>query len=177
MQENRTTFLGLTFKTVIVHTVTYFGMGLLALTFLNYETRFAEPAVRLYMRQTNEPIVALGPALQFIRGILFALAFYPLREILFGRKNGWLVTWLLLVMLGVLATFGAAPGSVEGLLYTTFPVGLQLAGWLEIIPQAFLLSVILFYWVNHPDQKWLSWVLGILYILGIGFSILGFVMA
>jgi hypothetical protein len=137
----------------------------------------AEPVIREYMRQTNEPIVALGPALQFIRGILFALAFYPLREVLFTRKNGWLVTWLVLVMLGILSTFGAAPGSIEGLLYTNFPIGLQLAGWLEIIPQAFLLSVILYYWVNHPQVKWLGWVLGILYALVIIFSILGFVMA
>jgi hypothetical protein len=177
MKDNRITFLGLTIKSIVVHTVTYFIMGLLALVFLNYETRFAEPVIREYMRQTNEPIVALGPALQFIRGILFALAFYPLREVLFTRKNGWLVTWLVLVMLGILSTFGAAPGSIEGLLYTNFPIGLQLAGWLEIIPQAFLLSVILYYWVNHPQVKWLGWVLGILYALVIIFSILGFVMA
>lgn len=177
MQQKHISFLGLTLKTIVVHTVTYFGMGLLALAFLNYETRFADPSVSMYMRQTSEPIVALGPALQFIRGILYALAFYPLREILFERKNGWLVTWLLLVMVGILSTFGAAPGSVEGLLYTNMPLSLQLGGWLEVIPQALLLSIILFYWVNHPQKKWLSWVLGIIYVLVIIMSILGFVMA
>ena len=175
--EKQITILGLTIKTVVVHTVTYFIMGLLALTFLQYKTAFADPITRDYMRQVNEPIVALGPALQFIRGILFAMAFYPLREILFGRKNGWLVTWLLLVSLGILSTFGAAPGSVEGLLYTRMPVGLQISGWLEVMTQALLLSAILFYWVNHPEQKWLAWVLGIIYGLVIIFSILGFVMA
>ncbi len=170
-------FVGLTAKTVVVHTVTYFAMGLLALTFLEYETAFAGPVTREYMRQTNDPLVALGPALQFIRGILFAVAFYPLREILFGRRNGWLITWLVLVMLGILSTFAAAPGSVEGLLYTKMPVGLQISGWLEIIAQAFLLSAILYYWVNHPKQKWLGWVLGIVYVLVIFFSVMGFVMA
>ncbi len=177
MQQKHISLFGLTLKTIVVHTVTYFGMGLLALAFLNYEARFADPSVSMYMRQTSEPIVALGPALQFIRGILFALAFYPLREILFERKNGWLVTWLLLVMVGILSTFGAAPGSVEGLLYTNMPLSLQIGGWLEVIPQALLLSVILFYWVNHPEKKWLSWVLGIIYVLAIMMSILGFVMA
>ena len=175
--ESHFTFFGLTIKTVVVHTVTYFIMGLLALTFLEYRTAFAEPITREYMRQVNDPIVALGPALQFIRGILFALAFYPLREILFGRKNGWLITWLLLVMLGILSTFAAAPGSVEGLLYTKMPVGIQISGWLEIVTQALLLSAILYYWVNHPKQKWLAWVLGVIYVLVIIFSILGFVMA
>jgi len=175
--ENQITFWGLTIKTIVVHTVTYFFMGLLALTFLDYKTAFAEPIAREYMRQVNEPIVALGPALQFIRGFLFALAFYPLREILFGRKNGWLITWLLLVTLGILSTFGAAPGSVEGLLYTKMSVSLQISGWLEVMTQAFLLSAILYYWVNHPEKKWLSWLLGIAYVLVIIFSILGFVLA
>lgn len=84
-------------------------MGLLALTLLKYRTAFAEPITREYMRQVDEPIVALGPALQFARGLLFAIAFYPLRENLFGRKNGWLTMWSLLVMLGILSTFAAAP--------------------------------------------------------------------
>ncbi len=174
--ESHFTFFGLTFKTIIVHTVTYFAMGLLALAFLEYGTAFAEPITREYMRQVDEPIVALGPALQFIRGILFAIAFYPLREILFGRKNGWLIIWLLLVTLGILSTFAAAPGSVEGLIYTKMPVSLQISGWLEIVTQALLLSAILYYWVNHPKQKWLAWVLGAIYVLVIIFSILGFVM-
>ena len=141
--EKQTTLLGLTIKTIVVHTVTYFIMGLLALTFLDYRAEFAEPVTREYMRQVTEPIVALGPALQFIRGILFAVAFYPLREILFGRKNGWLITWLLLVSLGILSTFAAAPGSVEGLLYTKMSISLQISGWLEVMTQALLLSAIL----------------------------------
>lgn len=171
------TFLGLTLKTIIVHTVTYFIMGLLALAFLDYKTTFAEPITSEYMRPVDDPIVALGPALQFMRGILFAIAFYPLREILFRRKDGWLITWLLLVSLGILSTFAAAPGSVEGLLYTKLPVSLQISGWLEVMTQALLLSAILYYWVNHPEKKWLTWLLGGLYWVTIFFSVMGYVMA
>jgi len=175
--QNTITLFGLTIKTIIVHTVTYFIMGLLALTFLEYRTAFEEPITREYMRQVSEPIVALGPALQFIRGIIFAAAFYPLREVLFGRKNGWLITWWLLVSLGILSTFGAAPGSVEGLLYTKMSVVLQISGWLEIMTQALLLSAILYYWVNHPEKKWIAWILGIIYNLAVVFSIMGFMLA
>ncbi len=85
--------------------------------------------------------------------------------------------WLLLVMLGILGPFAAAPGSAEGLLYTKLPVRLQLSGWLEIITQALLLSVILHYWVNHPDKRWITWVLGAVYLLAVAASILGFVLA
>ncbi len=170
------TFLGLILKTIVVHTVTYFIMDLLASYLLDYRAAFAEPITREYMRQVSEPIVALGPALQFIRGILFAIAFYPLREILFGRKNGWLITWLVLVMLGIFSTFDAAPGSVEGLLYTKIPISLQIFGLWEVIIQALLLSAILYYWVNHPEKKWVAWVLGVIFVLTITFPILGFVL-
>jgi len=171
------TFIGLSIKTIIVHTVTYFIMGLLALAFLDYRTAFETPITREYMRPVGDAIVALGPALQFIRGILFAIAFYPLRDILFARKNGWLITWLVLVMLGILSPFGAAPGSVEGLLYTKMPVALQISGWAEVMTQALLLSALLYYWVNHSEKKWIAWVLGIIYVLVWVFGIMGVVFA
>jgi hypothetical protein len=170
------TFPGLAVKTVVVHTVTYTVMGLLALRFLDYRTAFEAPVTREYMRPVTDPVVALGPSLQFIRGILFAIAFYPLRAVLFARKHGWGIIWLLLVVLGILAPFAAAPGSMEGLLYTKLPVGFQLSGWLEIVTQALLLSVILHHWVNHPEKKWIAWTLGSIYLLTITFSLLGFLL-
>lgn len=175
LSQPNITFIGLSIKTIVVHTVTYFIMGLLALTLLEYRTAFDAPITREYMRPVDDTIVALGPALQFTRGILFAIAFYPLREILFRRKNGWLIIWLLLVMLGILSPFGAAPGSVEGLLYTKMPVALQISGWAEVMTQALLLSAILYYWVNYPEKKWIAWALGIIYVLVWVFGILGVV--
>ena len=85
MKENQITLLGLTLKAIVTHTLTYFIVGLVALNIFDYATQFAQADVRTFMRQTNDPILALGPALQPIRGILFALAFYPLREILFMK--------------------------------------------------------------------------------------------
>lgn len=168
----------LAFKTVVAHTITYFLVGLVAFTVLNYTELYARPEVAAYMRQTNEPIVALGPALQPIRGILFALVFYFLREPLFGRKHGWLITWLMLVALGIFSTFGPAPASVEGLIYLKTPIQEQLSGGLlEILAQSFLFSVLLYYWVNHPEQRWLTWILGIAFVLVISMSIMGFFMA
>src|SRR5687768_15407616 len=110
MKEDQVKLLNLTLKTIVAHTITYFVVGLVALNIFDYATQFAEADVRTFMRQTNDPIVALGPALQPVRGILFALAFYPLREILFKRKNGWLMIWWLLISLGILSTFGPASG-------------------------------------------------------------------
>jgi hypothetical protein len=168
--------LSLTLKTIVVHSVTYFVCGILAFVVLDYESRFADPQVRVFMRQTDEPIVMAGPLFQPIRGILFAVAFYLLRSVLFDRKFGWLVMWTTLVMLGILSTFGPSPGSVEGMVYTVFPIPLQLIGMVEVFAQSLLLSVILCYWVNHPEKRWLTWLLGIAFFLVILLPTMGLLM-
>lgn len=179
MKENQITLFGLTLKTIVAHTLTYFVVGLVASIVFNYSADFARPELRSYMRQLGDPIIALGPALQPLRGILFALAFYPLREILFKRKNGWLVMWWLLVALGILSPFGPVSGSVEGAIYTTLPILDQFfsGGMLEILSQSFLLSMLLYYWINHPEKRWLNWLLGILFALVLLMSLMGYLAA
>ena len=173
--SNQPTLWGLIVKTSVAHTLTYFLMGILAYNFLNYSELFATGALASFMRPTDSPWVAAGPMLQPIRGLIFALAFYPLREIFFGKKNGWLILWWVLIALGILSTFGAATGSIEGMIYTIIPT--SITNYLEVVPQAFLLSAILFYWVNHPEKKWLNWVLGILFVLVLIMSALGVMAA
>lgn len=179
MKENEITVFGLTIKSIVSHTLTYFLVGLVASVVFNYSADFARPELRGYMRQIGDPVIALGPALQPLRGILFALAFYPLREILFKRKNGWLITWWLLVALGILSTFGPASGSVEGAIYTTLPFVDQFfsGGMLEILTQSLLFSALLYTWVNHPKKRWLNWVLGVLFVLVVLMSALGYLAA
>jgi hypothetical protein len=179
MKENQITLLGLTLKAIVAHTFTYFLVGLVASVVFNYSADFARPELQAYMRQIGDPIIALGPALQPIRGILFALALYPLREILFQRKNGWLIMWWLLVALGILSTFGPSPSSVEGAIYTTLPILDQFfsGGMLEILTQSFLFSALLYYWVNHPEKRWLHWLLGILFGLVLLMSLMGYLAA
>lgn len=156
-------FIELALKTAVVHTLTYAGMGMLAYNFLDYAARFASPTFACWMRPTSDLLVAVGPLFQPLRGLIFALVFYPLRPLLFGRKNGWLIMGWMLVGLGIFSTFGPAPGSVEGLLYTVIPAWEQLSGLFEVVPQAFLLAFILTYWVDHP-ARWLNWVLGIAFV-------------
>ena len=178
MKDNQITLSGLTLRTIVAHTLTYFIVGFVAFNVFDYTAQFAEADVRTFMRQTDDPIVALGPAMQPIRGILFALAFFPLREILFKRRNGWLITWWLLVSLGILSTFGPTPGSVEGIIYTTLPVAEQFSvGMLEILTQSFLFSALLYYWVNHPEKRWMNWLLGMLFVLALLLSIMGYLVA
>jgi hypothetical protein len=170
MHEPR--LLGLTIKAIVVHTITYFVMGILAFTFLNYTEAFANGPLACLMRPTTDAWVKAGVLFQPIRGVIFALVFYPLRGPLFGKKYGWLVMWWTLVGLGILSTFGPAPASVEGMIYTKLPLP-SISSYIEIVPQALLLSAILFYWVNHPDKKWLSWLLGGLFVIIMLLPVLG----
>ena len=141
--------------TIVVHTVTYFVVGLLALWLLDYAEFFARPDVARLMRPTTDPVVMAGPLFQPLRGFVFALAVYPLREILFSRPRGWLVLWGLFVALGIVSPFGPAPGSIEGLIYTHISVPHQLRGLGEVVLQAFLLAVGVVYLVRHPERRWL----------------------
>ncbi len=173
LDTQRITLPTLTIKTIIVHTVTYFVAGILAYRFNDYQTAYSQPPLSYVMRPTSDRLVMAGPLFQPIRGVIFALAFYPLRSVLFGTPRGWLTLWWLLLALGVFSTFGPAFGSVEGLIYTTFPPRSQLFGLWEVLLQSFLFSVVLFHWVVHPRKRWLRWTLGVAFCIVVVLPVLG----
>jgi hypothetical protein len=106
------TLLEAVVKTAVTHSVTYVIIGLLASTVLDYTHFFAESSLALMMRPTSDAWVMGGPLFQPVRGILFGFVFYLLREPVFG-KHGWLVMWTVLLVGGIIGTFGPAPGSLE----------------------------------------------------------------
>jgi hypothetical protein len=171
MQESQPRFLPLAAKTVVCHTITYMIMGALAYHFLHYADFINNPCSG--MKPITSTVVILGAPLQIFRGVLFASIFYLLRDRLFGNRNGWLVMAWILIGIGILGTFAAPAGSLEGFIYTTTPILMQMRGYLEIVTQALLLSVLLCYWVNHPEKKWLNWLLGVGYVICIGLPLLG----
>jgi hypothetical protein len=173
MTPTRPTLLEAIVKAVVTHSVTYFIMGLLASALLDYSQFFTETSLKVMMRPTDSLWVMVGPLFQPIRGVLFGIVFYLLREPFFGRRTGWLAMWLVLVALGILGTFGPSPGSIEGLLYTVFPLSVHLRGLPEVLLQSLLLSLIMFYWVRNPHKRWISWAMGIAFVVLMSFPILG----
>jgi hypothetical protein len=160
-------------KTMVAHTVSYFVIGLAAFWCFDYTQKFAEPNTRLLMRQTDEPLVMVGPLFQPIRGLAFGLVFYLLREPLFGARRGWLVLWIVLVVIGVFGTFGPAPGSLEGIVYTTLPLRFHLASLPEIMLQSLVFAALTWYWVNHPTKRWLTWGLALAFVTVLVLPVLG----
>lgn len=79
----------------------------------------------------------------------------------------------MLVGPGILGTFLAPPGSMEGFRDTTTPIAVQIRGYPEIVPQALLLSALLCYRVNHPGKWRMSWLLSVFILARIASLILG----
>jgi hypothetical protein len=152
-------------KTIVTHTVTYALVGMLALLLGDYASFYADTDLRFVMRPTTDPILVLAPTLQLLRGSIFGLLFYVLREPFFARPRGWLLLWAVLVGVGILGTFGPTPGSLEGLFFTTYPLAVHLRGLPEVLLQSLLLATLLCYWVNHPERRWLSWLMGLAFVL------------
>ena len=170
MEDSQVRFVPLAVKTVVCHTITYFVMGILAYHFLHYEEFIKNPCSG--MKPITSLWMILGAPLQVFRGILFASIFYLFRDRLFNRKNGWLVMAWMLIGIGILGTFGAPAGSLEVFIYTTTPILMQMRGYLEIVTQAVLLSVLLCYWVNRPGKRWMNWSFGAAYLITAGLPLL-----
>jgi hypothetical protein len=170
-------FSSIAVKTTLVHTVTYFVIGLLSFLFLDYSAKYADPTVAVALRQTDHPLVTAGPLFQVLRGFLFGIVFYALRDLIFPKQRGWLTLWLVLLIVGVFSPFSSAPGSIEGVVYSTLPMWFHLMSLPELIIQSFLLAFLTHYWVNHPEKRWLKIFLGILSMLIIVLALLGILFA
>lgn len=70
-------------KTIAAHTLTYLAAGLVAFSLFDYATGLADPTLAALVRQTDDPLVQAGVLFQPIRGLLFGLVFYSLRDSLF----------------------------------------------------------------------------------------------
>jgi hypothetical protein len=171
--QSKLFFWKIVIKSAVTHTVTYFFVGLLSYSILEYSTSYANTTLKLLMRQTTEPLVLAGPLFQPIRGILFGIVFFLLKDIIFQKKSGWLVLWASLFVIGIVSTFGPSPGSLEGLIYTVLPISIHLKSLPEAILQSFALSIIVVYWVNHEEKKWLNWTMGIAFFFALSLPLLG----
>ena len=143
-------FLVFNWRISAVHMITYFVAGILAVQIMDYENLFQYGGLETYMRPTNDPIVALGPIFQCIRGLIFGVVLWSFRGIFLTTSRGWIKLWGLFIGLGILSTFGPSPGSVDGVIYTQIPFSIQLRALPELIFQSLLLSAGICGWYAKP---------------------------
>ena len=168
----------LVWKSAVVHTASYFAIGATAFYVFNYGQAFETGNLATLMRPTSDPLVIAGPLFQPIRGALFAVVFWLLRDALFARANGWLILWAMLAIVGILNPFGPVPGSIEGAVYTYFSYEAMIhPSMIEVYSQSLALAAGVFFWVRHPRNLWLSSLFVIVFGLAILAALAGLFLA
>jgi hypothetical protein len=157
------------FSVILHHVLTYTIFGFVMSRVLNYGALFQQEIIQDFMLPLDTNAL-LGVAVQPIRGLLFALAIWPLRDIIFEKKYGWLILSQLFLVFGILSTTAAAPSSIEGVFYTKLPFWYHLVGLVEISLQTLTFSYLLVWWEKrrsipqedpqpHSQKGFLSWLL------------------
>lgn len=144
--HNFKTFLAFAAKVILAHMTTYFIFGFIMSNVFDYGDVFKQEVIRDYMIPMDQHNILIGPFMQPVRGLIFAIGLWPLRNLLIERKRGWLILWGLLVTIGILSTPSASPSSIEGMLYTKLPIWYHLMGLPEILLQTLVFSIWLVWW-------------------------------
>ncbi len=144
MKKQRNAFI---LKIMVIHVITYCLCGFLFLFLFNYQSTMTSVG----MRDTSSLIVGLSPLFQIIRGLLFGIVLWILKDSFVGKRYGWLIVWLVIAVIGIINTPAPSPCSIEYFIYyepSVEAVNLEIGGTLEIFTQTFLFSVLSYYVVR-----------------------------
>lgn len=177
MKSDKNEILGFIIKSMVAHTITYFVFGFLASTLFDYNEIWQLPIMDEVYRDIDSQIVAIGPMLQPLRGLIYAIVLLPFRKTILEMKNGWLTIWGLFIGLAILGTFAAAPLSIEGIIYTNYSAKIHLIGIPEIFGQSLCYSIIWFFWARKSEKKGIIYRIFISTLLAISAFILYIVLA
>jgi hypothetical protein len=133
-------------KVMLLHTLTYMVFGLLARSVMHYDQVWQLPIMADLYRPMDSGWVLAGPILQPLRGLLYAAGLWVFRPYLHQIRYGWLAIWSVFVLFAILGTPAAAPGSMEGVIYTRLPMLVHVVGIPELYGQTLLFSVLLYTW-------------------------------
>jgi hypothetical protein len=154
MEKDKLKFGTFFWRVTSSHMISYFIMGIIAFILLDYKEAFESSPMSYFMRSIDSPWVIAGPMLQVIRGFIFSVTLWIFKDSFLFKEYGWLKLWGLIIGLSILSTAGAAPGSIEGMIYTKIPIVYQLKGYFEVVPQTLLFSLFLNYWYIKPKMAW-----------------------
>ena len=142
-----------TLRFITIHTLTYLTFGIFFMLVSRYFEYFkSDPVLDLVMKPSDSLSVGLAPLAQVLRGALLSLAIFPFREVIIGRRLGWIKLFLLLFILTGIGAVITGPGSIEGFLYTRFSFNLFI-GYPEIALQMLAFSWLFCRWQGKNISK------------------------
>lgn len=164
-------------KATVAHFVSYLICGLIFSKLFNYEVLFKLDNVQYFMRDAYGNSSLIGPFVQILRGAIIGCILLILKDNVLKKKNSWLYFWIIFAGLGIICTPGAAPASIEGIVYSQLPLEFHLKTAPELIVQTLLFSL----WVTGDFKFKISEKFKIPVIVtaisGVGFSIGGIILA
>jgi hypothetical protein len=131
--ENKQSLVKYFWQIICAHTIAYFVVVIFALIVMNYKDLFSSEIFSSFIHPVDAPIVALGPLLQILRGIILALIFLPLRKSFFEEERRLIKLGLIVFILSFLSTIESGMDSFEGFIYTQIPYMYQIFGYPETI--------------------------------------------
>lgn len=140
----------------LVHVITYVIVGIIFMKLQDYTSVFTSSHQFANFRSLNSPIVRASALFQFLRGSFFALLLYPFYDTIVKSKRGWLLLFGVLWGFTLIGAVSAAPGSIEGLIYTNTTLKEHLIGIPEVTIQMLAFSWLFFIWerkVNWNRNK------------------------
>jgi len=140
------------FAVAVSHVVTYFVAGLIASRALDYPGIFEQPIIRDYHHPYASVDVVWSAGLQAVRGVLFGLVLLPWRGFLRDTRWGWWWLWSVFAVIGILGTPAAAPGSLEGVIYSRLPLWFHLVGLPEMLLQTLAFSFLVHRTLRAPEH-------------------------
>jgi hypothetical protein len=172
MQNNSFKFV---YRITVAHTVAYFFAGIFAVVFMNYREHFASESLGPLMLPFNSPMVALGPGLNIIRGVMLGLILLPVGNMILGDK-GFIKLAILTLGLSFISTIGPTPGSFEGYIYTKLPFQYHLLGIPETLLYVAMFAGIPYLWYK-TEKKYFNVIAIVLVVLILLMSFAGYMQA
>jgi len=133
-------------KAIAAHVITYWAVAFIAMPLTHsYIDSMVEFMGIKPLDEINMGMVMIG---QIIRGFLFGVVIWWIKDSIIGKKFAWLKLWAILVLLGIVNVYGLTHGSIQGMIYLVPVEGLPVSanfGILETLAQPLLFSIIVTY--------------------------------
>ncbi len=133
-----------------VHVVCY---AITAILFLNFQSLLPETKrIALDFYEPYRLFDFYAIAGQILRGIAFALIFYPFYGLIFRNKTGKIILFASMWALALFGSVEPQPGSIEGIIYTTTPFSEHLFVLVGAGFQMLLFVWLIFKWESHVSE-------------------------
>lgn len=129
-------------RVVVIHIITYILCAITFTIVFDYSELYRTGITAYYMKDYGSVSIIVGPFIQLIRGILYAVVLLLTKNSFIDNKYSWLKLWIVMLILGLLNPLTISPSSVMGMVYTQLSLEFHLKTAIEVAAQSLLFAAI-----------------------------------